>query len=375
MKNNTFRNVALASLCTLLLYGCGGGGGGSSGPTDLQSIQTEMTSFATLFDTGLPTPVQVTAKLDANFLQNGMDASAYASGITTAPASIVSGDTFELTLATVFDNSSQNNNAADTKWVNAIQYDANGTVISESRVKYVKVGGVWLMAGNERTVQVTIHAESGMTVSPVTYSSDVNIAVDPTTAALAGVASVVVTGTTVLPANGVTVYSNATPATATAAVLTSQIPLCGGSVTTNCTSAVDGSVYTITLKDSGGTVIATYKEALSKAPLATSSLNASMFPSGISSTPASIAGVVPSATLDLSWTNPASLVSTWVDYAVWDSNGALVFQVSGIPAANAFSATMPAFTPPVQGSGITLDRFDITIQGADVYGRQYLVFK
>ncbi|MGC2165985.1 MAG: hypothetical protein WA632_08235, partial [Gallionella sp.] len=62
-------------------------------------------------------------------------------------------------------------------------------------------------------------------------------------------------------------------------------------------------------------------------------------------------------------------------YMVWDSNGALVFQVSGIPTGNAFSATMPVFASPAQGSGIALDRFDITIQGADVYGRQYLVFK
>jgi hypothetical protein len=240
-------------------------------------------------------------------------------------------------------------------------------------VKFVKVAGTWLMAGNERAVRVSLRAESGMTTSPATFSSDVNFAVDPTTASLANVSAVVVTGPSVVPSTGVTVYSNATPATPATAVLNAQLQLCNGTIVTNCTNAIDGSVYTLTLKDSAGNVIAIYKDALSKAPLPASSLTTAMFPTIGSISPATISGVTPGAALSINWTTPAGLVSDWVDFTVWDSNGAMVFQQSGLPTGNSFSATMPNFTPPA--SGVAMARFDVAVQAVDGFGRQYVVFK
>ena len=355
--------------------------------TPTSTISTLMNDFANLFSAGLPTQAAVAAKLASGFLMDGMDASTYAKQLTTAPSPLAPGDYFVTVSSTRFDNAGQGNAVAETQWVNATQLNAAGAIVGESRIKLVNVGGIWLIAGNERTVQVNLKAESGMTSAiaataaasavPATFSSDVSITVDPTTAALSGVASAWVSGASIVAqsASGVNIYSNPTPATFDSAVQHSQIPLCDLIVVTDCTNAVDGSEYTITLKDAAGAVLATYKETLKKAPLSASALNAAMFPSIGTITPSTIAGVTPGAPMSVSWLNPAGLVSNWVDFTVWDSNGVLVFQQSGSPSGNTFSGNFPVFIPPAADSGIALSRFEITVQAADAYGRQYVTFR
>jgi hypothetical protein len=341
-----------------------------------------MNEFAGLFSAGLPTQAAVMAKLDpSSFFMDGMNAAAYGQQVTTAPSPVAPGDYFVMTVATLFDNASQGNANANIQWLNATQFNAASAILGESRVKFVNVSGIWLMAGNERAVRVNLRAESAMAAAtatiPATFSSDINISVDPTTAAVfgSGVASAWVSGPSIVPSSpGVQVYSNAEPSNPGTAGQ-SVIPLCDSTIVTNCTNAVDGSEYTITLQDASGGVVATYKEALRKAPLPGPALNATMFPSIVASTPATIAGVAPSAAMSFSWTNPTGLVSNWFDFTVWDSNGQLVFQQAGPPPGNTFSGTMPAFVPPGAGSGIALSRFDITIEATDAYGRQYFFFQ
>ena len=388
--------LAFALLSAILLNGCGGGSnGGSSAPVSngLAQIQAQMNSFTNLFAAGLPGLTVASAYLDtadSNFKMDGMSAAIYAKQLTTAPAPLASGDYFLLTLAGVFDNTSQNNNAADTQWVDAIQFNASGVTLGRSRVKFKNVGGTWLIDGNERAVQVNFRAESAMTSAiaatgttpavAATFSSDVNISIDPTTAALSGVASAWVSSPSILSSSpsGFLVYSNSAPATPASAVQTSQIFLCDSTITNNCTNALDGSVYTITLKDNTGAVIATYNEVLNKAPLPASALDTTMFPSIgaitiAGGTPGAITDVTPNAALGLSWANPTGLVSNWVDFTVWDSNGQLVLQLSGPPSGNSFSGIFPAFAPPA--SGVVLSKFGVTVEASDVYGRQYVVFK
>lgn len=381
MKTYQYFCLALTFVSVLVLNGCGGGGGGGAStatPSDLAQIQTQMDRFANLFSAGLPTETAVSAELAPNFMMDGMNAAAYAKQLTTSPAPVASGDYFVLTLATLFDNANQSNAVAGTQWVDATQFNAAGTIVGESRVKFVNVGGTWLIAGNERAVQVNLRAESGVATAtsavPATFTSDVNISIDPTTASLSGVASAWVSGPNVVASSpsGVLVYSNPVPAIPTSAALDSQIRLCDSTIVINCTNAVDGSEYTITLNDTSGAVIATYKEAIKKAPLPTSALNAALFPSIGTITPSTIAGVAPGAALSLDWTNPTGLVSNWVDFTVWDSNGQLVFQISGPPSGNMFSGNFPTFILP---SGVALSRYEVTVQSADVYGRQYIVFK
>lgn len=382
MKINQLCSLAFALAITIVLDGCSGGGG-SSAPTTgasttgvLAQIQTQMDGIASLYTAGLPTPAAITAKLAPGFLMDGMNATAYATQVTTAPAPVAAGDKFVLTLATVFDDASQSNAVADTQWVNATQYNAAGAIVGASRVKFIKVGGIWLIAGNERAVRVSMRAESAMAsaVVPATFSSDVNVSVDPTTASSSGIATVSVSGATIVTssATGITVYSNSVPATQATAAQTSVIPLCDTTITTHCTNAADGSEYTLTLNDSAGAVIATYKEVLNKAPLPATALTAALFPTFGTVSPSTIAGVTSGAAMSLSWTNSAGLVSNWADYTVWDSNGQLVFQLSGPPTANSFAGTMPVFTLV---TGVAVGRFDVSVQGADVYGRQYVAFK
>jgi len=389
--------LAFALLSAILLNGCGGGSnGGSSAPVSngLAQIQAQMNSFTNLFAAGLPGLTVASAYLDtadSNFKMDGMSAAIYAKQLTTAPAPLASGDYFLLTLAGVFDNTSQNNNAADTQWVDAIQFNASGVTLGRSRVKFKNVGGTWLIDGNERAVLVNLRAESAMTAAtssvPATFSSDINISVDPTTAALSGIASARVSGSSIVSSSpsGLLVYSNSAPATPASAVLNSQISLCDSNtnVVNNCTNAADGSTYTITLYDSSGAVVATYLEVLNKAPLPATALSAANFPSAASISPSTIGGVTPGASMSLSWTNPGGLVSNWVDFTVSDSNGQLVFQLSGPSSGNTFSGTFPSntcttanvCTYPVANSGITLSRFQVTIEAADAYGRQYFLFK
>lgn len=379
MKTNQLASLAFTLAMALVLNGCGSGGGGGgtpvTAPSETEQIQAQMNGVASLYAAAAsPTPAEITVKLTPGFLMGGMDATQYAAQLSSTNAPVATGDYFVVTLATVFDNPGQSNAAADTQWVNVTQYNAAGAIIGASRMKFVNVGGTWLMAGNERTVQVSLRAESAMAsaVNPATFSSDVYISVDPTTAALAGVASVTVTGPDVVPATGVTVYSNPAPATPATAVQTSVIRVCDTTIITQCTNAVDGSEYTLTLKDSAGATIATYKEVLNKAPLPAATLTAALFPTFGTVSPAATTGVTSGAAMSLSWTNPAGLVSNWVDYTVWDTNGQLVFQLSGPPTAGSFAGTIPAFT---LATGIAVARFDVSVQGADAYGRQYVAFR
>jgi hypothetical protein len=345
--------------------------------TDLANIQTRMNAFATLLSTASPTQSAISAFLGTNFLLDGMDSSTYLKQLTTVPSSVASGDTFAVTLATVFDNANQSNLVTGTKWVNATHLNSSGSILGVSRLKFVNNNGTWLMAGNERTVNVTLRAESGMkSASPATFSSDVNISVDPTTAALAGVSTALVSGGSIVSSssNGIAVYSNSQPATPTSAVLNNLIVLCDATLLTNCTNALDSSVYTITLKNGSGAVVATYNEELKKAPIAASSLTASMFPSFGSSVLPSIQSIAPGASINFSWNTPSGLSSNWVDFTVWDSNGVLFLDLSELPSSNTFSGTLPAFTPPAANSGIALSRLRVSVQASDGYGRQYVSF-
>lgn len=387
MKTSKLFGLVLTLLSVILLSGCngGGGGGGTVKPSVQAQIQTQMKDFTNLFTSGTPaTAAIITAKLSPDFLMDGMNAATYAKQLTSAAVpAVASGDTFVVTLATVFDSASQSNAVATAQWVDATQLNAAGAIVGKSRIKFENVSGIWLMAGNQRAVQLSLRAESGMTAStsPQTFSSDVNLSIDPTTASLAGsgVATALVTGPSVVPASGVTVYSNAAPATTASAKLSGVIQLCDATIVTNCTNAVDGSVYTITLSDTAGAVIATYTEVLDKAPLAASALTAAMFPSNVTTTiagvtPATITQVTPGASMSVSWTNPAGLVSDLINFTVWDLNGVLAFQQTGLPSGNSFSGNLPTFTPLVAGSGSAVPRFEVTVQAADAHGRQYVVF-
>jgi hypothetical protein len=353
---------------------------------DLANIQTRMNAFATLLSSGSPTQSAISAFLATNFLLDGMDSSTYTKQLTTAPPSAASGDTFAVTLATVFDNSNQSNQVTGTKWVNATHLNSSGSILGVSRLKFVNNNGTWLMAGNERAINVTLRAESGMKSAipasgsiaaiPATFSSDVNITVDPTTASLAGVSSALVSGASIVSTSvsGITVYSNSQPASPASAVLNTLILLCDSTLITNCTNALDSSVYTLTLKNGSGGVVATYKEELKKAPIAASVLTTNMFPSFGFSTLPSIQSVTPGGAINFSWNNPSGLTSNWVDFTVWDSNGVLFLDLSGLPNGNTFSGSLPAFTPPAVNSGIALSRLRVTVQASDTYGRQYVSF-
>jgi hypothetical protein len=395
MKADTILRFIVTLLVASLLTGCGGGSsGGTSAPqsNSLAQIQTTMKNFAGCL---LQSCATASNYLAPAFLMDGMNAGSYIGSFSnTTP--IANGDYFLLTLASVFDSINQNNNAADVQWVNLTQFNSAGTILGQSRVKFVNSGSNWLLAGNEREVLVNLRAESGMvaaaSATPATFSSDINLAIDPLSASNAGIAAAWLSGSNIVTAaaSGVLAYSNPAPTLPASAVQANLIlPVCSASITGNCTNPVDGSTYTITLFDIAGKKIATYQEVLTKAPLQPAALTAAEFPTITSTLLTNSSGNL--ITLDqatqqtkttVTWSIPldsngkTKLAANWIEFSLWDTNGMMVCQLAGIPAGNSFSADFQKCTlPDPANSGIALARSQVTLQAADAYGRQYILFE
>jgi hypothetical protein len=399
MKANSIFRFLCVLLFASLFNGCGGGSNGAtSAPTTsgIAQIQLTLNNFVSCLLQGCSTASNYLAP---TFLMDGMNAGSYLGLFGGATPLISKGDYILLTLANRFDDpTTQNNNSADLQWVNLTQYNSTGKIIGQSRVKFVNNGTHWLLAGNERTVLVNVRAESGLVAAasgvPANFSSAINISIDPVSASRAGIASAWVSGTdivTALPAAiAVIAYNNPAPnAPASAVQANLLLPVCSTSIAGNCAKPVDGTEFTIKLVDFSGKQVASYLEVLNKAPVVNSVLTASEFPtvtsvsiSNSSGNSITLAQATQQSITTVNWNlplgsnNTPKLAVNWVDFKIWDTNGLLVCQLSGVPTGNSFSANFQNCSlPDPANPDIFLSKFQVTLQATDDYGRQYILFQ
>lgn len=142
-------------------------------------------------------------------------------------------------------------------------------------------------------------------------------------------------------------------------------------------NAVDNSVYTVVLKDSGGNSLngAGYQLTLSKQPYAFAALSSGNFPTissiTIGGNPITLSSVVPNASIAVSWTMPTGLVPR--DLNAWaNTSTTSYFNVQQHLLSTATQTLVSVGTPATTGTPINAG---IWLEGIDSYGRRFATNK
>lgn len=362
--------------------------------TDLQLVLAKLDAFAKLFATGIPSTQAIkdsgTFDTSASFMMSGKTFDQFATEMSTQQ------DLVGLKFSNV-DISPDANNTEGVLILTAIVSSSTDTVLDRIRLKLVKVNGVWLVQGDGRKVDISIHAQAqaGTWVNSTGSGSNsiqngLNVWIDPfayNSNVISGtfsggqVASALVTGPGL--STGVT-FDQSTQDTwlklAGQSYNTNLIPECTTAVTTQCVNiadTVDNGIYTIVLKNAAGTSLngSGYLLKLSKKPYTTSELTAAMFPAftsitidGQAVTPNTLATLAVGKTVAASWTMPSALKAKYANIWANGANGTQFYRVEKDLLPTATSALFAIES----GSG-TATSTGIWLEGADIYGRRLAV--
>lgn len=361
--------------------------------TDLQAIVTKLNSFATLFATSLPSPVQLADSgvfdTSANFMMSGQTFAEFASELSTDQEAI----------GLKFSNVAISLDASGTKGTLTAFISSNTSSFSEKiELTMVKLDGVWKVQGDGFISEVSVEAQARRNewyVSNSTSSTDssiqsgIRISIDPfsynSSHASAPVVRAVITGPglvgsiVMVPDTQNTWFRlEGTPYSDNLVIECGQTYDSGPQsaiVTSSCVNvaqALDNSEYTVVLQDAAGTSLngTGYKVVLPKQPYATSALTAANFPAITSIT---IDGqdvvpslVVPGKTVSVAWTMPTGLVSRDVNIWANTSTDSSFFRLEKDLLPSATSALLGLSGMPTG----TVTSAGIWLGGADVYGRQ-----
>lgn len=356
--------------------------------TPIDLIRQTFTSLGGAFATALPSPAApaLAALFSNSFLDDGINASAFLTQLTTQP-NIVGMNLANNSL--VVNSVDLVNNLAQVSFV---PVDATGKHLAQGQVggalhwQMKLVAGKWLIDGNQRIAHVRVHATSGRGIclsascatwtastigTPFKSATGLDLWID--NQAMLGIGSAVVTGPG-LPAGGVTLLAQANQSWLT---LPCNTAACiNGSLyemnDTQIGAVAANSTYTIALWSNAATpaLLATYTEVVPVAPVLNTALAAQGFPSIGSA--ASLVGYA-GGTLRPTWTMPAGLlgdqISVWLNQSpsglsqnIWQD----LFNKTG-----SGTATLVTTAPMVNGvaSG-TWTSGGYWIQGWDANGRK-----
>lgn len=360
--------------------------------TDLQLVLAKLDNFAKLFATSVPTTQAIkdsgTFDTSASFMMSGQTFAQFASEMSTQQNLV------GLKFSHV-DISPDANNTPDVLILTAVVSSKTEAMLDQIRLRLVKVGGVWLVQGDGRKADISIHAQAQKTSSMGISGSNpiengLSLFIDPfnyNSNVISGtfsggkIASALVTG----PGLGAGVtFDQATQDTwlklAGQLYNTNLIPECATALATQCVNiaeTVDNGVYTIVLKNAAGDSLNGngYQIKLPKKPYATSELTAAMFPEftsitidGQPITPSLLSTLAVGKTVAASWTMPSALKAKYANIWANGNNGAEYYRVEKdlLPTATSVLFAIESGTGTPTSAGIWLE-------GADSYGRRLAV--
>lgn len=362
--------------------------------TDLQLVLAKLDNFAKLFATSVPSIQAIkdsgTFDTSASFMMSGQTFAQFATEMSTQQ------DLVGLKFSHV-DISPDANNTPDVLILTAVVSSNTEAMLDRIRLRLVKSGGAWLVQGDGRKADVSVHAQAhrgtwvnsmGSGANPI--ENGLSVYIDPFdynsnvingTFSGGQIASALLTG----PGLGAGVtFDQATQDTwlklAGQSYNTNLIPECTTALTTQCVNiaeTVDNGVYTIVLKNAdGGSVNGSgYQIRLPKKPYATSELTAAMFPEftsitidGQPITPNLLASLAVGKTVAASWTMPSALKAKYANIWASGNNGAEYYRVEKDLLPTATSALFAI----EEGSG-TPTSAGIWLEGVDSYGRRLAV--
>ena len=372
--------------------------------TDLQTVVTKLNAFAALFTSGLPSlaTMQNSGFFDTsnNFMMGGKAFIQFATELSTEQKAI--GMKFS-NVAIALDPSGTSGTLTATISSNDSGF---GDVIQLKMIKDATKG--WLIEGDGRIADFTIAARaqfdqwsllasaSRPAGSGTSMSNGIWINIDPFaynsnhTSAMAVTA--VITGPG-LPVGGINMVQNSQNTWFDVAAYGNNnlIPECGTPVNTptgpatatgqcvNVAQALDNSIYTVVLKDSGGNSLngAGYPLTLPKQPYSYSALGAAMFPTftaiTIGGQPIIPSTVIANSNVAISWTMPSGVTAR--NLSVWAniSTGQSYFNVQQSLLSTA-TQTLVAMGAPMMSSG-TVTNAGVWLEGIDIYGRRFATTK
>lgn len=363
--------------------------------TDLQTVMAKLDNFAKLFATSLPTIDALTNSgvfdTSTNFMMGGSTFAQFASELSTQQ------DAIGLKFSNV-DISPDALNTPDVLILTAIISSNTDTFRDKLRLKMVKINGVWLVQGDGRKADISMHAQaqvgtwssynsaSGTTQTGNTKSNGLNIWIDPFAYNSNHTGNQIVSAVLTGPGlgNGVTFVQdtqNRWLKLEGQPYSTNLVPECVAPVTSQCVdigATVDNGAYVIVLKNANGVSQngTGYPLTLTKKPYATSELTADMFPAFTSITidgqPITPSAVTTGKTVAATWTMPAALKAKYANVWANGSNGTEYFRVEKDLAPTATSALFDFGT---QTSPNTPTSAGIWLEGVDAYGRRLAVSK
>lgn len=374
--------------------------------TDLQAIVTQLNAFASLFASGLPSQstIENHAAFDATgFMMGGKSLAQFATELSTS----------QQTIGLKFSNVAIQLDATGTNGVLTAIITSNTATFKEKiALKMAKIGGVWKIQGDGRKAEMKANAQAEYSqweaynssgVLQTTGSSKVTgvwLNIDPQAwnasnpGAGTKATQALVTGPG-LPAGGVTfsqdtqnTWFKVDPPNTHPQYIQNLIPECGSNVygttwstTAQCVNvaqALDGSEYTVVLKNAAGTSLngSGDKLVLAKKPFTQLSLTNDMFPSLTSilvdGAPLTLSTVLANKNVALTWTVPTD--KTTEGAVVWANvaNGDSYLRVEKDLLPTATSVVIGLGTPLTTG---TVTRAGAWVSVKDTYGRTFALSK
>ena len=361
----------------------------ASAATDLQTIVAKLNSFSALFATSLPTidAIKKSGLFDtsANFMMSGQTFAQFSSELSTEQDII----------GMKFSNIDISPVSSDVMILSAVMSSNTDTLSETVRLKMVKVDGTWLVQGDDRKADISIHARAGRSVwknynengtlqnsggnsdnglslyiEPFAYNS--NNTTNPIVSAL-------VTGPGL--GNGVTLVQdiqNKWLKLSESYYSSNLVPDCEVAITNQCvdiTKTVDNGEYVIILKNAAGESLngTGYTVKLTKKPYTTNELRSEMFPAFTSITidgrPISQSALVSNKSISVKWTMPKDLKARYA--SVWsDSSAGEYFRIEKQLLPDATSALFGLGT---LSSNSTPYSATTWLEGVDAYGRRLSV--
>lgn len=360
--------------------------GVAGGITDLQQLAAKFDAFSALFATSLPAPdnAALLALFDqTNFLDDGVNLTAFLSEITTIPQ-LIGAKFTNVTLESLTPIDAPT--SADVSF--SILFGGSG---EDLRFKMNKVSGVWLMAGNQRIGMTEVNTFARKDHAGVI---DTGVVMEIDDDGGRGIDYAIVKGkglpTTTGGANGTSegaLLVNFTNANSFGLAQSSvayngintlsitsghnQFPMLDAAIS----QFGENEAYTVELWEDNATpnnladdtLLASYSEVLGKRPYLNSELSVASFPA-ITTTPAEIqAFATAGGNLTVTWTLPAGLKSSEVHFfrnggctstgCVSSDNDSTDADVTAAATSATLTIGAPTFT--VQGSGINLFAEDV----------------
>lgn len=333
-------------------------------PVDL--ITQSFAKFSSFFATSLPSPTNpdLVALFSSGFLDNGSDASATLTDITSNGTAMIG-----LKFANVVVDSVDT--AAGIARVHFRPINATGASLAQDmpggamewQMKFEN--GAWRAHGNQRIASVQIRTTADQHVctagnmngcanntTSTTYSTGLRLEID--NRGMQAIGSAVVTGPG-LPVGGLTLTQ---PANQTWFSFPNPTVGCNGCSTNdyNLTDTQIGAMgsapytYTVKLYSNAATpaLLATYTEVVPAKPVLNSALPTLAFPTITSGLPtsATMANFASGGTLTLGWSVPAGLMGDQVSVNAWQSGTANTYVMADLAGKTGTTGTAILVVPP-----------------------------